>query len=281
MNNLAFRLLTAVIAVPIIVGLLYLLPWFAFGALALAALAVAALEFFAMSHPDDRSGRIVGLLVTVALFAVLVGTDFGTTHPAGALATALLVTPLALVYTLLRPGDQKTAFVRMSTLALGPLYIGTSIAAIAALRRIDIAHGEHVGAGLVVLTLMTAWFSDTAGYFVGKSLKGPKLYPSVSPNKTWSGAIGGLGGSAIAALLAHFWFLRELPLVPGLVAAVACGAIGQAGDLCESLMKRSAGVKDSGGILPGHGGILDRLDAMMFVAMGFYAAIRAGWLVLA
>ena len=280
MNNLVTRLVTAVVAVPIILGLLYLLPWFAFGSLAGAALVVAALEFFAMSHPDDRIGRAVGLVLTVALFAALVATQFGIVHPSATLAATLVITPIALLVTLFRAGDQKTALLRMSALAMGPLYLGVSLAAVVALRRIDTVHGERVGAGLVVLTLMISWFSDTAGYFVGKNVKGPKLYEAVSPNKTWSGAIGGLFGSAIGALFAHFWFLPELPLVSGLIAAVACGAVGQAGDLCESLMKRSSGVKDSGGILPGHGGILDRLDAMMFVAMGLYAALRAGWLTL-
>jgi phosphatidate cytidylyltransferase len=128
---------------------------------------------------------------------------------------------------------------------------------------------------------MIAWFSDTAGYFVGRSLKGPKLYPSVSPNKTWSGSVGGLAGSASAAVLAHFVFMPELPLARGILAAVITGAFGQAGDLCESLMKRSAGVKDSGGILPGHGGILDRIDALLFAGLGLYIAVRSGWLALA
>ncbi len=280
MNNLAFRVLTALVAVPIIIGLLYLLPWFAFGGLVLAAVAVAALEFFGMSHPDDKRGRAMGLLLTLGLHAALVFTRFGAEHPSLTLAASLLVTPVALLFTLFNPGEQKTAFARMATLAMGPLYMGVSLGAVTALRRIDTIHGQRVGAGLVVLTLMIAWFSDTAGYFVGKTFKGPKLYPSVSPNKTWSGAIGGLFGSALGAVLAHFWFLHELPLVAGLVTAVVCGAFGQAGDLSESLMKRSAGVKDSGGILPGHGGILDRLDAVMFVGMGLFAAIRAGWLVL-
>ncbi len=278
MKNFLFRLLTALIAVPIILGLLYLLPWYAFGALAFAAMLVSAIEFFAISHPDDKVGRAAGVLLTAALFGVLVWTDFASRHPTATLAAALCVTPIALLITLFRAGDQKTALLRMSALAMGPLYLGVSIAAIACLRRVNELHGARVGAGLVVLTLMIAWFSDTAGYIVGKSVKGPKLYEAVSPNKTWSGAFGGLAGSALGALLAHFVYLPELPLVRGLIVAVVCGAVGQAGDLCESLMKRSGGVKDSGMILPGHGGMLDRLDAMMFVAMGLYAAVRSGWL---
>lgn len=280
MKNLFFRLLTAFIAIPIILALLYLLPWYAFGTLAFAALIVGALEFFAISHGDDLVGRTCGVLFTMAIFTVLVLSEFATRHPTATLAAVLAVTPVALLVTLFRAGNQRTALLRMSALSMGPLYLGASLAAIASLRRVDATHGAHVGAGLVVLTLMIAWFSDTAGYFVGKSIGGPRLYASVSPNKTWSGALGGLAGSALGALLAHFVYLHELPLARGLLAAIVCGAVGQAGDLCESLMKRSAGVKDSGAILPGHGGILDRLDAMMFVALGLYAAVRSGWLTL-
>jgi phosphatidate cytidylyltransferase len=191
----------------------------------------------------------------------------------------IFVVHSALLFTLFRPGEQSTALLRMSALALGPLYVGVAIAAVAALRRVEPGGSSRVGAGLVVFALMIAWFSDTAGYFFGKSFKGPKLYPAVSPNKTWSGSLGGLLGSALGAVLAHFWYLPELPLGRGLAVAVVAGAFGQAGDLCESLMKRSAGVKDSGGILPGHGGILDRLDALMFVALVLYVAVRSGWLI--
>ncbi|MEI8258581.1 MAG: phosphatidate cytidylyltransferase [Deltaproteobacteria bacterium] len=278
MKNFWSRFLTAAVAVPIILGLLYLLPWYAFGILAFAALVVSAFELFAITHPDDVVGRVAGVLLTAGIFSVLVWTQFATRHPTLTLAAVLCVTPVALLVTLFRAGDQKTALLRMSALSMGPLYLGASIGAIACLRRVDEAHGARVGAGLVVLTLMIAWFSDTAGYIVGKSVKGPRLYEAVSPNKTWSGAIGGLAGSALGALLAHFVYLPQLPLARGLAVAVVCGAVGQAGDLCESLMKRSGGVKDSGAILPGHGGMLDRLDAMMFVAIGLYAAVRSGWL---
>jgi phosphatidate cytidylyltransferase len=278
MKNLSIRLLTAVFAVPIILGLLYYLPWSAFGLLAAAAAVVASIEFYQMTHRDDRPGQFAGLALTLGLFATLLFTNFGATQPFAALAATVLVTPVALLFTLFNPRDQNTAFGRMTALAMGPVYLGAALAALAALRRIA---PDRTGANLVVLTLMVAWFSDTAGYFVGKSLKGPKLYPSVSPNKTWSGSIGGLGGSAGAAVLAHFVYMPELPLARGILVAVVAGAFGQAGDLCESLMKRSAGVKDSGGILPGHGGILDRIDALLFAGLGLYLAVRSGWLPLA
>jgi phosphatidate cytidylyltransferase len=278
MKNLVFRVLTAVVAVPIILGLLYLLPWWAFGLLAFAAQGVAALEFFQFSHRQDRLGQTYGLVLSSLVFWILLDTNFGDTNSFATALVLLALVPASLLFTLFRPGDQSSALLRMSALVLGPMYVGVSLAAVGSLRRVALGGGDHVGAGLVVLTLMIAWLSDTGGYFFGKGLKGPKLYPAVSPNKTWSGAVGGLLGSALGAVLAHFWYLPELPLGRGLAVAVIAGAFGQAGDLCESLMKRSAGVKDSGGILPGHGGILDRLDAVMFVGLALYAAVRSGWL---
>jgi len=277
-KNLTVRLLTAAIAVPLILALLYLCPWWGFASLAGAAMIVAALEFFGMTHAGDRSSQLVGTAITAALFAVLVWTDFGRRSAGLVIVSLVALAPVALVVTLVRPGDVTTSLVRMASLALGPAYVGSSLAAIACIRRLEVPGHHHVGAGLVLLSLMAAWFGDTGGYFAGRGIGGPKLYPTVSPNKTWAGAVGGLAGSGLGAAFAHFVYLPELPLVRGLAVAVVAGALGQIGDLCESLLKRSTGVKDSGGILPGHGGILDRVDALLFVALAVYGAARAGWL---
>lgn len=281
MNNLLSRLLTAVVAVPLLLGLLYKLPWFGWGSFVAIALVIASLEFFAFSHREDKLGRMIGLAMTVAIYALLLWTDFGSLPGSSFAAIAALgaIVPVALIYTLFRPMDQSTALLRMATMTLAPMYLAVGFATNSALGRVHETGSRHIGAGLVVFSLMVSWFSDTAGYFAGKSIGGPKLYAAVSPNKTWAGSIGGLGGSAIGALLAHYWYLPELPLGKGLFAAVLAGALGQIGDLCESLMKRSAGVKDSGGILPGHGGILDRVDALLFVSLTLYGLQRVGWLI--
>ena len=112
-----------------------------------------------------------------------------------------------------------------------------------------------------MLALMLSWLSDTGGYFAGRLFGKHKLYPAVSPKKTVEGAIGGLAGAIVGALIAHFFYLRSLPLGHGVALALVAGAAGQAGDLGESLLKRSFGVKDSGGIVPGHGVLLDRARA--------------------
>lgn len=277
MKNFLSRALTALIAVPLLMASLYLAPWWAWGAIAAVALVITSLEYFALTHRDDPLGRYVGIALNFAVFAALLYTDFGRTHAWLALGVVLASTPVAMLYTLARPGPMETALTRMASMALAPMYLGAMIAAIAGLRRVGT---DHQGAGLVVLTFFVSWFGDTGGYVFGKTLKGPKLYPAVSPNKTWAGALGGLAFSGLGAVAAHFVYLKELPLATGLLWSVLAGAFGQAGDFCESLLKRSVGVKDSGGILPGHGGFLDRLDAMMFVALALYAALRSGWLTL-
>jgi ABC-type transport system involved in cytochrome c biogenesis ATPase subunit len=118
------------------------------------------------------------------------------------------------------------------------------------------------------------FMGDSGAYFVGSSYGRRKLYPVVSPNKSVEGAAGGVAGSVIGAIIARFTFFPELTMVDAVVTALLLGIIGQIGDLFESLLKRSFGVKDSGGIVPGHGGILDRLDSILFAApAAFYYAV--------
>jgi phosphatidate cytidylyltransferase len=130
------------------------------------------------------------------------------------------------------------------------------------------------GAGYVVVALAFAWMSDTGGYFAGRYLGKHKLYEAVSPKKTIEGSIGGLAGAVLGGVAAHFTFLPSLPLGHAIVLAVVAGFLGQLGDLGESLLKRSVGVKDSGAILPGHGGILDRVDALLVTSTILYLYTR-------
>lgn len=276
MTNLFTRLLTGFVAIPLILLLLYRLPWWAFGLLAFSALLIASYEFFLLTHPSDRIGRFFGVLLCAVTFGVLVVTNFGANNANYPLILFSALAPSALLFTLFRIEDMNTALARMGALVLGPMYLGVMLGAIGTLRRVGPI--DRVGASLVVLSLMVSWASDTFGYFFGKGIGGPKMYPTVSPNKTWAGAIGGLVGSALSGVVAHFVFLPEMSLGSGVALCAVAGALGQAGDFCESVMKRSVGVKDSGGILPGHGGMLDRLDATNFVSLALLAFVRMGWL---
>jgi phosphatidate cytidylyltransferase len=120
---------------------------------------------------------------------------------------------------------------------------------------------------VIMLIVMT---NDSAAYYTGSAIGKRKLYPLVSPNKSVEGALGGLAGSICGTLLARFTFFPQLTLRDALLTAIFIGIMGQAGDLFESLLKRSFGVKDSGTLFPGHGGVLDRLDSIIFAAPATY-----------
>jgi phosphatidate cytidylyltransferase len=256
-SNLAARVLVAIIAVPAIIALLYVVPPIGFYLLTLAAAIVAALELFAMVAPNDKVSQWLGALLTVAVSASI---WFLPKEPRVFVTIAIAIPLLGLLVPLLRLGDIATAGLRSATFAFGPLYCGIPLVLLAMIRR-------DVDPGFVILALMLSWFGDTGGYFAGRFLGKRKLYEAVSPKKTIAGAIGGLAGSVAGAVWASLHFLKgRLPLHHAIPLALVAGALGQSGDLAESLLKRSVGVKDSGGILPGHGGILDRIDALMFTA---------------
>jgi phosphatidate cytidylyltransferase len=262
-SNLAVRLATAAVGAPLIILLLYKgAPW-GFYLLALPATLIAASELFNMTHPGDRASQSIGLGMT-ALTSLATYLSNGDVR---ILATMIVCVPLAgPLLTLVRLGDMKTAALRACALGFAPLFVGIPITLLAVLRRDLGAEGP----GYVVLTIMFAWFGDTGGYFAGRFLGRHKLYEAVSPKKTVEGAIGSLAGSVFGAVLAHLWFLPNLSLSHGIPLALVAGAFGQAGDLGESVLKRSFGVKDSGAIVPGHGGILDRIDALMLTSAVTY-----------
>lgn len=262
-SNLLVRILTAAVGAPLILLLLYKGPGWGFYLLALPASLIAAWELFNMTHPGDRPSQVmgVGLAAAASLATYLSHAD------SRILATMIICVPLAgPLLTLFRLGDMHTAALRACALGFGPLFVGIPITLLAILRR-DL--GDQ-GPGFVVLTIMFAWFGDTGGYFAGRFLGRRKLYEAVSPKKTVEGAIGSLAGSVFGAVLAHFWFLPALSLEHGIPLAIIAGVFGQAGDLGESVLKRSFGVKDSGAIVPGHGGILDRVDALMLTSAVTY-----------
>jgi len=260
-KNLAVRFASAGVGGPLILGILYFGPPWAWFTFLFLATGVGAWELFEMGFPEDVTARITATLMTlgVALTTWLYG------HDARVLLAVLLAVPLfAQLLVLWRLGEIPNAALRVTTTAFGTIWLGVGMTAMAILRR----EGGEDGPGFVVLALMLSWLSDTGAYFAGRFLGKAKLYPAVSPKKTRAGAVGGIGGAVAGALLAHFLFLKSLPLTHALALALVAGALGQVGDLGESLLKRSFGVKDSGGIVPGHGGILDRIDALL-VTSGF------------
>ena len=134
----------------------------------------------------------------------------------------------------------------------------------------------HDGALLTLLVLVLVWTTDTAAYYTGRHLGKRQLAPAISPKKTWAGAVGGAGGAVLVALVFVFLMLPVLAWHDTLAVALICGIAGQIGDLAESRFKRTVGVKDSGRLLPGHGGVLDRLDALTLAAPLVYLYLLWG-----
>jgi phosphatidate cytidylyltransferase len=260
-SNLVIRLATAAVAVPVILGLLYVAPPWAFYLLVLPVALVGVRELFTMTHPDDALSQAVGVVVSAcaSLAVYLHGDDART------LATVLVAVPMVgPVFTLVRLGKVETAALRACALSFGPLFVVVPLTLLALMRR---TMGD-VGSGVVFLCLGLAWFADTSAYFAGRLFGRHKLYEEVSPKKTLEGAVGGLLGSVVWALLGSVWFLRgALPASHAVPLAIVAGVLGQAGDLAESLLKRSTGIKDSGDLVPGHGGVLDRVDALLLTTV--------------
>lgn len=253
-NTLA-RFATAAIGIPILLYLMFWAPWWGFQIVVLACIARAAHELFRITMLGAPLLHAWGVLATLAVSSALI---FGADRAAAMITTFVGVTAIGTIAGLLKPEPNEAAGVRIAWLIAGPLYVGGLLSTIGALHRL-----EH-GGEWVLLAMWIAWSSDTGAYFAGRFLGKRKLYPAVSPSKTVEGSIGGLAAGLSGGLAAHFWFMPSLPLIDALVLALLAGALGQMGDLVESLIKRSTGIKDSGAILPGHGGLLDRVDALMF-----------------
>jgi phosphatidate cytidylyltransferase len=146
--------------------------------------------------------------------------------------------------------------------AAGFYYAGFPAIALIAIRQ-----DPHYGFYAILYLFLVVWSADTGAFFTGRLIGGPKLAPSISPNKTWSGLFGGAFAAGFAGTLFALWLGRtSVPVLAGL--SVLLAIVSQAGDLGESFVKRAFGVKNSSGLIPGHGGVLDRLDGLVFAAMG-------------
>jgi phosphatidate cytidylyltransferase len=270
LSELAKRWAVAAVGIPVVVGALYLGGW-ALGALVAASAAVAAREFYRLA--EARGVRpFTSLGVTAAGALVLLATALPSPADLGPvfLAVMLVVTMLSLggAVWLRWPGGEPIAAVSITV--AGVVYTGATLAFVPLLRALAGETDKPLAAmAFVLLPLLTTWIGDTAAYFAGRAWGRSKLAPSVSPGKTVVGAVAGLLGSTAIAVALSVLVLAEQPVVRvGPLSAAwigfLLGAAGQLGDLVESMLKREAGVKDSGRLLPGHGGMLDRVDSLLF-----------------
>jgi len=285
-SDLAKRWAVALVGIPAVLALLYLGGWPLAVPIAVLA-ALGALEVFRMaSHSGVAPLPIIGALGASAL--VLVAAWHPTFEAFAPRALALMV--VLVVMTLIgaiaarRPDQKPLAAISVTLFAV--LYTGLPMAFVPLLHALPQTHGwangsHWAGALAVALPLAATWLGDAVALFAGSAWGHGGLAPTISPNKSWVGVWGGLVGAGFAATV---WFLiagRSLPgvPVPGLLVASLVGVVlgvgAIVGDLAESLLKRDAGVKDSGTLFPGHGGVLDRLDALIFTLPAAYVALVA------
>jgi phosphatidate cytidylyltransferase len=279
------RIITAAIALPVLIASIIFPPlkWL-FVVIGSAAIVVALYEFWFLSkRVGARPDVVVGYAATAALLVTFIFNWDALTVLYLVVIVPLLVIA-ALVAEMLRGAPFDKMILSVGSTVLGVLYVallgGHMIAIRTGFEQVYAEPGTYlVGAAYVSKTLSThllAFFflvlmgSDTGAYYTGRLLGKHKLAPSVSPGKTWEGAFGGMAASLLAAALAHFWFFPELPLSAALPLAAVMNVLGVVGDLTESALKRGSNAKDAAQILPGHGGLLDRLDSLLFNAPLIY-----------
>jgi phosphatidate cytidylyltransferase len=284
LGNLAQRFLVAVVAVPILLFILHLHRPEPTWALLFVASLLAMHEFFAMTLPkEDRGAAVVlgGLAClvffwwdwnTLSIYQHSIPAWVADSARASSGAVAMLFAVVVpMLWYLFKFRDIPTVANRTTATVMGIVYAGFLTTFLAKLKIID----PHERGDTVLLVLLVAWLADTGGYFAGRFIGGAKLYEAVSPKKTWAGAFGGLAGSIIGVAGLKLTFADYLNWLDVFLIAIPGGILGQMGDLAESLIKRSTGVKDSGALLPGHGGILDRIDAVLFIAPYVFVYLTA------
>ena len=263
------RIITAVIALPILVASI-LIPQLLvlFVAIAAAAMLFGLYEFYLLARKKDIKPDVVaGFLGGAALFTIFYFATPDPTQPRLDLQTIALViiilTISTLIAAMLRGAPFDKIIAASGATILGVLYVVLLGGHLVALRT---GFEQKLSTHLLSFFFLVLMGADTGAYYVGRAFGKHKLAPKISPGKTWEGVVGGLLAALALATAAHYWFFGELPLKWTLPLAAAMTILGILGDLTESALKRSAGAKDAANILPGHGGILDRLDSLLFNA---------------
>ncbi|AXS40413.1 phosphatidate cytidylyltransferase [Breoghania sp. L-A4] len=247
-SNLMVRFLSAIVLGPALVAVVWFGGW-AFAGVIIVACLLCYREWVTISANGES--------------AVILWGGYAVLLAAGVLAASGQVDVALGVLGLGAAAGAILAMILRSSLwpVLGVAYAGLPLLALLLLRQ------GREGLWALAIVLAVTWATDIAAYFAGRTLGGPKLWPAVSPKKTWSGAIGGLVGAMAAGMLVAGVSGVGSPIAVALLCAVL-SVLSQCGDLAESAFKRRFGVKDSGDLIPGHGGILDRVDGLVAVAVG-------------
>lgn len=264
------RILTAVIALPILLYTVWSQSPYFFAALTTIAIVLALGEFYSLAAKAGCKAQTVPGYAA----ALVVIASFVFEEPALTVAAFAALSIWTLGASIFQPDDMKKALAAAAATVFGVIYVALLAGCLVGVRMIaDSAPRtpvSHLASKLLTMFFAIVMMTDTGAYYTGRTIGRHKLAPRVSPGKTIEGAIGGFVMAVVAGFLCKLVFFPEIPGVHALAMGGTLGAIGQFGDLAESLLKRGSNVKDSGNILPGHGGMLDRVDSILFCAPVLY-----------
>ncbi len=243
----------------LILLILYAPPWL-FLLLVCSLILLGLREFYSLVLPKiSPAARIAGFF-----FGILLPLSLYSPDPRCFLAGLALAIAFFFISILFESGEFPLRIDQLSKHLLALLYVPFFLGHFILMRNLE------WGRSWILFTLVAVYFGDTTAFYIGRAWGRKKMAPQISPNKTLEGGLGAVVGSGAGALLYKAFFFPELSTFQALILGIGVGAIGQLGDLFESLLKRSAQVKDSGTLIPGHGGLLDRIDSVLFVAPFVY-----------
>jgi phosphatidate cytidylyltransferase len=257
MNNRTTRIVVALLSIPVLLGLSYWgkIPFLIF------ILLIGTFSFYEFAemvkNKDANINKLLGILFVSLL---ILNAYFKSIN-----SQLLVLSEIIIIFLVELFRNKGSAIQNIGSTLLGLFYIGLFSSTIIMIREIYSETLHYNNGGLLIISVfITLWVTDSAAYFLGSAFGKHKLFPRVSPNKSWEGAIAGFVFAMIAMVVLQTFLLTFLQLSDAIVLGIIVGLFGQIGDLIESLLKRDAGVKDSSNIIPGHGGIFDRFDSLIF-----------------
>ncbi|HSE96821.1 MAG TPA: phosphatidate cytidylyltransferase [Blastocatellia bacterium] len=264
------RILTALIALPILLYTVWNDFPYIFIAIAVLAVLAGLYEFYSLAEKAGcRPAQVPGYAAALVVIAAFVYES-----PALIAAALTAVAGAALALEVFRADDMKQSLASVSATVFGVVYIALLLGFLVGVRMtpdsLSAPATPKVAAKLLTMFFAMVMMTDTGAYYTGRSIGRHKLAPRVSPGKTIEGSIGGFVAASLAGLASKYIFFPEIPALHVLLLGAVVGIVGQIGDLAESLLKRGSQVKDSGNIFPGHGGMLDRIDSILFCAPLIY-----------
>jgi phosphatidate cytidylyltransferase len=267
------RIITATIAIPLVTALIYWGSDKLFLLMVILTAGLSLLEFYKMNFNGTKFASIPALIVGSASIILIYyyqdKLSFNTAAGVGRYISwiIILITVIVVLFLVIQLilFPKNIIFTNnLIIISVGIVYVCLFLSYLVLLRRLP------DGKDWIFLTLLLVWSADIGAYIAGKMLGAHKLCPLISPKKTIEGALGGMAAAVATAYFARLCFFKELPLAHCVILALGIAVIGQVGDLCESTFKRMGDIKDSGNLLPGHGGMLDRIDSLLFAAPFVY-----------